>query len=270
MELTTEVKREILRYVMEHYFTETRIEGLVLECIGNNSIAEKFTPTQDIRRYLEKQGIATSSGAVRGTVLRIRHKLFKYREQTREHAFHLIFPEQTSRKGYRLNFERNPNHRVITEPSRDPWLSKNWRALRKQGYRGLWRGLSLPDGGKWPIKLYVWITSVRNEKKKEEKFMGLIDSPSSTKHRIAILEGEIKDEILCMEGEWCVHNPETGLEHFHLSAKLWPFRKEQHEPVKISGRFILSHEKRNEYQEGQIELDYCPSQSLPTVEEVEE
>lgn len=263
MDITKKMEQEILDHVMQHYFTNTRVESLVLEYLGRNSLAGKHTTTEDVCRYLEQQEIATSSGAVRGTILRIRHKLLQYKGRAEQHAFYLVFPETTSRKGYLLQFEKNPHYRVTKDfVSSDPWLDMNWQALRIQGYQGFWRGFSLPDGGRWPVKLFALITSVRDEEKAEEKFMCLLNSPSSAKNRIGILEGEVKNLILCLEGKWSVHYQEVGLKHFRLTAHLWPFRTSQDDPVKISGRFTLGNEAINEYQEGQIELDFCHDQAL--------
>lgn len=266
LELTVETQKEILDYVIQQYFFNTHVERVVLEFLGENSRAGKCSHGQEIVNHLEKQGIATSPGAVRGTILRIRHKLLQYREETAHHTFHIVFPEQNSKRGYLLRFVKNPHYRSVTDSSGDPWLVMNWKALRKQGYRGLWRGLSLPDGGRWPIKLYVWLNSVRDDNKDEEKFMCLLNSPSSTKHRVGILEGELHNNILSLEGKWCVHYQEEGLEHFKLTAKLWPFRTNPTDPVKISGRFVLYHEKKNQYQEGRIELDYCSVQAFPNMD----
>lgn len=263
MDITSEAKREIIDYVCRQYFGDTRIERLVLEYLGEQSLAGNFTSGKDIGEHLERSGESTSAGAIRGTILRIRHKLLKYREETPQHTFHLTFPELASRRGYLLQFIANRHYRAADLAVQDPWLAMNWKVLREQGYRGLWRGLSLPDGGRWPVKLYVWINSVRDDKRGAERFMCLLNSPSSAKHRIGILEGEIKDNILCMEGKWCAHYPESGLEHFHLTARLWPFRTDASEPVRISGRFTLYQEKQHQYQEGRIELDYCPSPDLP-------
>ena len=130
------------------------------------------------------------------------------------------------KKGYLLKFEKNPHRRVLAPSSpHDPWITMNWGTLRKQGYRGMWHGLSLPDGGRWPIKLSVWINTIRDEKKNNEVFMCLINASSSTKRRIAMMQGDIKDFILCLEGNWCVYYQETGVEHFKLTAKMWPFRR---------------------------------------------
>ncbi|NUM33704.1 MAG: hypothetical protein HUU50_04140 [Candidatus Brocadiae bacterium] len=263
MKLTLETQEEILRYVIQHYFMKTHIERLVIEYLGNKSIQKEFSSTKDICEYLQKQGIESSAGSIRGTILRIRHKLLKYKETAEDHACHLTFPEQVSQRGYILSFEQNPHYRSVNQfSSKDPWLVMNWKMLRKQGYRGLWKGFSLPDGGRWPIKLYVWLNSVRDEKTGQEIFMCLLNSPSSTKHRIGILEGDIQDHILCMQGKWSVHYADLGIKQFKITVKLWPFRTSQADPVKISGRFVLHHEPLNEYQEGQIELDFCTSQSI--------
>ncbi len=263
MKLTLEEQQEILSQVSQNYFVNTHIEKLVLEYLGKRSIERQFSGTKDICEYLQKQGIESSAGSIRGTILRIRHKLLKYKEVEKGHAFHLTFPEQTSKRGYILHFEQNPHYRSISQSSsKDPWLVMNWKTLRKQGYRGLWRGFSLPDGGRWPVKLYVWLNSIRDEKTGQETFMCLLNSPSSTKHRIGILEGEIQNHVLCMQGKWSVHYPDSGLKQFQITVKLWPFRTSQSDPVKISGRFILYYEPLNEYQEGQIELDFCDCQTL--------
>jgi hypothetical protein len=263
MDITKEMEQQILDHVIQHYFTNARVESLVLAYLGKNSFARKYTTTENICQYLEQEGIATSRGAVRGTILRIRHKLFKYKGQDKQQAFQIVLPEPTSRQGYLLQFEKNLHYRVNKDfASHDPWLAMNWKALRTQGYQGFWCGFSLPDGGRWPVKLFALITALRDEQKEEEKFMCLLNSPSSTKRRIGILQGEVKNLILCLEGKWSVHYSEEGLKHFLLTAHLWPFRTNQSDPVKISGRFTLYDEANNEYQEGQIELDFCYSQAL--------
>ena len=63
-------------------------------------------------------------------------------------------------------------------------------------------------------------------------------------------------------GKWHVDYEDQGLEHYAMTARLWPFRRSEREPVSISGRFVLYSEERNRYQEGQIELEYRSPRSL--------
>ncbi len=263
MKLTDEKKKEILDAVIEQHFCNAPIERLVLEYLYEKSLQGKRATTNDICAHLKNIGEETSAGAVRGTIMRIRHKLLKYREQAEEEAFHLIFPEKSSPQGYLLQFERN-SRQMKSSVVVDPWLVKNWEVLKGQGIRGFWKGLSLPDGGRGPIKLYTWVNSLSDPEGKEERFMFLINSPSLTRPRIGMIEGEIKNCVLSMEGKWSAVYPEKGMEHFQLNAQIWPFRRSEKEPVGFAGRFILSNEEHNPYQQGQIELTYCPLESLNT------
>lgn len=261
IDLTQKEKKKILEKVLHEYFSNTRIEWLVLEYIGNNTLDDKSSSTKLICEYLKEQEIFTSPGAVRGTILRIRHKLLKYREQATEDPVHLSFPEQNSGRGYRLIFERNTHYQKESETTspNDMWLEMNWQALREQGYKGVWRGLSLPDGGRWPVRLYLCINTIAKKESGQEVFMCLLNSPSLSNHRMGILSGEIQHNVLHLEGRWCVAE-EKGIVDYNLKSKMWPFRRNRNESIRISGRFTIYTVTGEAYQEGQIELDsYSPS-----------
>ena len=263
MKLSTKIKKQIASYVIDHYFCNARIERIVLEFLIESAMINEVVTTKQIVEYLEKKKeLATSDGAIRGTILRIRHKLLKYREETADHPNHLVFPEPQRRRGYLLQFEKNPNYHVSRNQSFDPWLMKNWELLREGNYRGLWKGLSLPDGGRWPLKLYVCVHSIRDEETQREKFMFLINSPSKKKPRMGILEGEVENSILHMQGHWSTRYENKGIIDFSMKSQMWPFRRSEDEAICFSGRFFLYTQDNSLYQEGQVELKYCPLSNL--------
>ena len=91
MTLAPERMQEILGYVMQNYFSNTRIEGMFWN-IWRNSIVGIISHTKDICKHLEQKNIITSTGAVRGTICEFAKKLFKYQGENSHHDFILFFP----------------------------------------------------------------------------------------------------------------------------------------------------------------------------------
>ena len=254
MKLTIEEKNNILDSVIAEVFQKAKMERLLLQYIAANSSKRSSLSTEDIGNYFAGQELPTSAGAIRGTILRIRHKLLKYKDNHPEQAYHIVLPEQLPHQGYTIYFKRNPTYNFTMLPAQDPWLNLNWNILQKQGVEGFWKGISLPDGGRGPLTLYMMVLAVYTNE--NGRIAAVLFSPSQHIKRIGLLEGALNGPIFSLTGKWHVHNKKRPgkIVDYVISVDTWPFRRSCHEAVGIAGRFSLYHETENSFQYGQIEL----------------